>query len=306
MSSTSLPMSLFPSQIRSLAYGPDGLVVIGCNNGDICFYEPGADFPVRLEVPIRVVQVTDDEGLWESEPSERGAVLTVAFSPDGKRLASGGNDCELAVWDVATRSHLISLPFPDPIRKVIWSPQGERFLVVSGEEISVWSLSPSGTLEQEHCIYGAQVVDATWCLDGNSFAAVTEDGHFAIWDIVHHLDAFPPLKLADTPSTVTCTFGNEVAVGTKTGAIHLFSPEGLPLTSHQLGEEPIGALGWASTLNAVTACTEHSVRMLSSDNKGDRSVSLGSDQVLAFALSADGQRIVLADTEALRFSSLSA
>jgi len=42
--------------------------------------------------------------LWQMDPLVRkehsGAVLSVAFSPDGKRIVSGSEDKRVKIWDV--------------------------------------------------------------------------------------------------------------------------------------------------------------------------------------------------------------
>jgi WD40 repeat protein/serine/threonine protein kinase len=54
-----------------------------------------------------------------------GKVLSLAFSPDGKTLASGGDHGSLKLWDVTTGEELISLEgATDEIRLICFSPDG--------------------------------------------------------------------------------------------------------------------------------------------------------------------------------------
>ena len=59
-----------------------------------------------------------------------GRVQSLAFSADGKRLASAGADQTIKLWDVRTRQELCTLKEPGEINALAFSPQGDVLGVV--------------------------------------------------------------------------------------------------------------------------------------------------------------------------------
>jgi WD40 repeat protein len=95
--------------------------------------------------------------LWDTATHEvlailphGGAVYSVAFSPDGRRLAAGCADNSIRLWDVASAMRANGKELQeaevaelrghdDYVHAVAWSPDGTRLLSASGDRtVRVW------------------------------------------------------------------------------------------------------------------------------------------------------------------------
>src|SRR5262249_11575319 len=70
---------------------------------------------------------------------------SVAFSPDGQRLLSGGEDKLVKVWDAKTGKQILSLAGQTAgVQSVAFSPDGKHLASASGhyDEKDNWRLAP--------------------------------------------------------------------------------------------------------------------------------------------------------------------
>jgi WD40 repeat protein/serine/threonine protein kinase len=67
-----------------------------------------------------------------------GGVLSVAFSPNGQLLATGGEDGTAKVWDARTGQELFTFKGRAAVNSVAFSPDGQRLSAASGGTAQIW------------------------------------------------------------------------------------------------------------------------------------------------------------------------
>ena len=198
-----------------------------------------------------------------------GAVRSVAFSPDARRIVTASNDRTARIWDVASgvqltvlSGHGEGLPAADEggnVRSVAFSPDGRRIVTASNDRSArIWDAA-SGKQLAVLSGHDHAVRTAAFSPDGRRIVTASADQTARIWD-------------ADTAMPLEVLSGHTDMVWSAA-----FSPDGRRI---------------------VTASMDHTARIWDADSAKQLVVLAGhGNGVVSAAWSPDGRRIVTASAD---------
>jgi WD40 repeat protein len=119
-------------------------------------------------------------------------IYSLAFSPDGKLLASGSSDKTVRLWDVAAAKEKAVLPETIWVRALVFSPDGKTLASATGGldgekrllpgNITLWD---TATGKKRAVLEGhtAWILKISCSPDGKTLASASEDGTVKLWNM---------------------------------------------------------------------------------------------------------------------------
>jgi WD40 repeat protein len=170
----------------------------------------------------------------------------VAFSPDGKTLASGGGAYPINLWDVESRQPIGQLLNEIYPTSVAFSPDGKTLASGSGDgTIILWDIEKRQPIGQPLPGERGQISSMAFSPDGKILAAGSGDDAIFLWDVETHQPIDQPLTghtdmVYGVYSVAFSPDGKTLASGSFGGPIILWDVE----THQPIGQPLIGHKGY--------------------------------------------------------------
>jgi hypothetical protein len=109
-------------------------------------------------------------------------VRSVAFSPDGKLLASGNRET-VKLWEISTGQELATFGGHSDVWSVAFSPDGKTLASASMDRtVKLWDINTRQELVTLRG-HSAQILSVDFSPDGKTLASASEDSTVKLWDI---------------------------------------------------------------------------------------------------------------------------
>lgn len=175
------PMTKFKhgDTIRSIAFSPVDASLLASAGGDtIKLWNQNS--PNTPEI-LRFEPYTD-------------SVDSIAFSPDGERLVTGGSN-GITLWSIPERRFIKTFDYDTGV--VAFSPDGQR-MAEAAWDLNLWNISIGGNFEKtslfKHDKHNTFVPAIAFSPDGKWLVSGDAQGEIKVWDIHNAQAAISPLK----------------------------------------------------------------------------------------------------------------
>lgn len=215
--------------------------------------------------PQAVFRVAAVSRCTSSLAGHEECILSLAFSPDGRRLASGSGDTTVRFWDLSTETPLVTgKGHTGWVLCVSWSPDG-RMLASGGMDglLCLWD-AQTGALLGKLCGHKKWITSIAWepahlCFPSHRIVSSSKDGTAKIWSVIQRSCT---TTLSQHTDAVTCVrWGGD-------GTIYTASRDRTIKMWRSDGQFKGQLTGHAHWINSLALSSDHVLRTGPFDHTG--------------------------------------
>jgi WD40 repeat protein len=171
--------------VKSLAFSPAGASLAAAGTNAVVLWD------VRGRRPVQRL------------PVDGGVAHDVAFSADGRTLATGMDDGTIAIWDgnrhwqlgktASANQDATPRPSETAVTSVAFSPNGATLASASEGKVTLWSVQRRRPIAKPLTGHSDVVTGLDFSPDGNTLASASGDRTLILWDVKHDPSLGQPL-----------------------------------------------------------------------------------------------------------------
>jgi WD40 repeat protein/serine/threonine protein kinase len=289
--------------VHSVAYSPDGRRIASVS----------VDQRVAVLMDGRRIVSPDDKGtlkVWDAESGievitqqQHEGVTSVAFSPDGGRIVSGGGqkDKTIKIWDAASGRTVMNLRGHEgSVQSVAYSPDGTRIVSCSSDNtLRVWDVESGDEMATLHG-HEEDVRSVAYSPDGRQIVSCSFDNTLKLWD-AENSGQVRTLRghKAEVTSVAFKPDGRHIVSsgGQGDGTIKVWDAktgiEVMTLSGHK-GPGPVNSVAYSPDGGLIVSCSfDRTIKVWDAESGIEVMTLQGHESTVeSAAFSPDGRRIV--------------
>ncbi|MCL2932062.1 MAG: NACHT domain-containing protein, partial [Trichodesmium sp. MAG_R03] len=226
--------------------------------------------------------------------NHEGRVTAVAFSPDGKTIATASLDNTARLWDPENGNVLATLYHQDYVRAVAFSPDGKTIATTSDDKTArLWDTENGNVLAT---LYHQNWVKAVaFSPDGKTIATASDDKTARLWDTENGNVLATLYHQREVNAVAFSPDGKTIATASYDGTARLWDTENGNELATLYHQSRVYAVAFSPDGKTIaTASWDKTARLWDTDNGNVLATLNHQDWVNAVAFSPDGKTIATA------------